>query len=64
MSDVKVTFKQWACIDDAEMKDSVSEVHFDVIEEDGKPVIKDIHRVVENESDSLVEEMQSIAKGE
>ncbi|KQQ37238.1 MULTISPECIES: hypothetical protein [Rhizobium/Agrobacterium group] len=64
VSDVKVTFKQWACIDDAEMKDSVSEVHFDVIEEDGKPVIKDIHRVVENESDSLVEEMQSIAKGE
>jgi len=42
----------------------VSEVHFDVIEEDGKPVVDDIHRVADGERDSLVEEMQSIAKGE
>ncbi|TWF56400.1 hypothetical protein [Neorhizobium alkalisoli] len=64
VTDVTVTFKQWACIDDPEVKDSVTEVHFDVIDEGGKPVIDDIHRVVENERDSLVEEMQSIAKGE
>jgi len=63
-TDVKVTFKQWTCIDDAEIKNSVSEVHFDVIQEAGKPVIDDIHRVTDGESDSLYEEMQSIAKGE
>jgi hypothetical protein len=39
-------------------------VHFDVIDEGGKPVIDDIHRVADGESDSVVEEMQSIAKGE
>ena len=60
----KVTFKQWTCIDDADLKDTVSEVNFDVIEEGGKPVIDDIHRVADGESDSVVEEMQSIAKGE
>lgn len=63
-TDVKVTFKQWSCIDDAEIKESVSEVHFDVIQEGGKPVIDDIHRVTDGESDSLIEEMQTIAKGQ
>jgi hypothetical protein len=63
-TDVAVTFKQWTCVDDEELKNSVSEVHFDVIEEDGKPVVDDIHRVADGERDSLVEEMQSIAKGE
>lgn len=63
-TDFKVTFKQWTCIDDADLKDSISEVHFDVIDEDGKPVIDDIHRVADGESDSVIEEMQSIAKGE
>ena len=64
VTDVKVTFKQWACIDDPEIKDSVSEVHFDVIQEDGKPVIDDIHRVTDGERDSLIDEMQVLAKGE
>jgi hypothetical protein len=64
LTDVTVTFKQWTCVDDTEVKNSVSEVHFDVVEEDGKPVIDDIHRVADGERDSLVEEMQSIAKGE
>jgi len=64
MTDVTVTFKMWTCIDEAEVKDSTSEVHFDVIEEDGRPVIDDIHRVVEDERDSVIEEMESIAKGE
>jgi hypothetical protein len=63
-TDVKVTFKQWTCLDDTDLKDSVSEVHFDVIDEAGKPVIDDIHRFADGESDSVVEEMQSIAKGE
>ena len=64
VTDVTVTFKQWTCVDDAEVKNSVSEVHFDVIEENGKPVIDDIHRVMDGQKDSLIEEMQSIAKGE
>ncbi|KGD94321.1 MULTISPECIES: hypothetical protein [Rhizobium/Agrobacterium group] len=63
-TDVTVTFKMWTCVDEPEVKDSVSEVHFDVVEEDGKPVIDDIHRVADGERDSLIEEMQSIAKGE
>ncbi len=61
---VKVTFKQWACVDDTDLKNSLSEVRFDVIEEEGRPVIDDIHRVADGESDSVIEEMQSIAKGE
>ncbi|MGK6313564.1 hypothetical protein [Neorhizobium sp. DT-125] len=64
MTDVTVTFKMWACVDEADVKDSVNEVHFDVTEEDGKPVIDDIHRVADGERDSVIEEMQSIAKGE
>lgn len=63
-TDVQVTFKQWACLDDTEMKNSVSEVYFDVIQEDGKNVIDDIRRVTDGEKDSLFEEMQLIAKGE
>lgn len=64
VTDVKVTFRQWSCIDDAEIKQSVSEVHFDIIEEGGRPVIDDIHRVADGERDSLLDEMQVIAKGE
>jgi hypothetical protein len=64
VTDVTVTFKQWTCVDDAEVKNSVTEVHFDVIDEGGKPVIDDIHRIADGQKDSLVEEMQSIAKGE
>jgi len=64
VTDVTVSFKQWTCVDDAEVKNSVTEVHFDVVEENGKPLIDDIHRIADGERDSLVEEMQSIAKGE
>jgi hypothetical protein len=61
---ITVTFKQWTCVDDNDLKNSISEVRFDVIDEDAKPVIDDIHRVADGESDSLIEEMQSIATGE
>ncbi|MFB9952134.1 hypothetical protein ACFFP0_25085 [Rhizobium puerariae] len=64
VTDVTVTFKMWTCVEEAEVKDSVNELHFDVIQEGGKPVIDDIHRVVDDERDSVIEEMQSIAKGE
>lgn len=62
VTDVKVTFKLMTCYDDDPNKDAVSEVHFDVITENGKPVINDIHRMNEGKLDSLVKEMQDIAK--
>jgi hypothetical protein len=64
LTDVKVTFKLWTCIDDGSVdKNSVSEVHFDVVTEDGKPVIADIHRKGDDgKLDSLVKEMQDIVK--
>ncbi|MFM2282141.1 MAG: hypothetical protein RLZZ444_4372 [Pseudomonadota bacterium] len=63
VTDVKVTFKLWTCVEDGSaVKDEVSEVHFDVIEENGRPVIADIHRLTEGTSDSLLKEMQDIAK--
>ncbi len=64
VTDVKVTFKLWTCIDDPQIKDTVNEVHFDVITEDGKPVIDDIHRVADNERDSVFKELQELAKGQ
>jgi hypothetical protein len=64
VTDVAVTFKLWNCMDDAEMKAMVNEIHFDVKDEDGKPVISDIHRVGEDGRDSVLEEMAGIAKGE
>ncbi|MNE90409.1 hypothetical protein D3C80_1879170 [compost metagenome] len=51
-------------MDETEMKGMVNEVHFDVVEEDGKPVIEDIHRVGDDGTDSLVVEMDGIIKGE
>ncbi|MGF9695345.1 hypothetical protein AAIH46_21205 [Rhizobium sp. 0TCS1.26] len=63
-TDVKASFKMWTCIDEAEIKNSVSEVHFDVIIEDGTPVIDDIHRAADGERDSVLAEMQSLAKGQ
>lgn len=64
VTDVKVTFKLWSCMDEAEMKSMVNEVNFDVVDEDGKPVISDIHRVGDDGTDSLVVEMDGIIKGE
>lgn len=64
LTSVNVKFKLWACMDEAEMKASVDQVDFDVIEEDGKPVISDIHRVGDEGRDSLVQEMTNIIKGE
>ncbi|TBN08476.1 hypothetical protein EYC79_21805 [Agrobacterium cavarae] len=64
VSDVTVKFKLWACMDEAEMKATVDQVNFDVIEEDGKPVINDIHRVGDEGRDSVQQEMANIIKGE
>lgn len=62
VTDIKVTFKLWTCYDDDPNKNSISEVHFDVITENGKPVISDIHRITDGKPDSLLKEMQDIAK--
>jgi hypothetical protein len=64
LTEVKVRFKQWTCIDEADIKNSVSEVDFDVVMEGARPVIDDIHRVADNERDSVIAEMQSLAKGQ
>lgn len=64
VSDVTVKFKLWACMDEAEMKATVDQVNFDVIEEGGKSVINDIHRVGDDGRDSLLQEMANIIKGE
>ena len=63
-TEVKVSFKMWTCIDDAQIKDGVSEVSFDIITENGKTVIDDIHRIADGEKDSLLAEMQAIVKGQ
>jgi hypothetical protein len=60
--DIKVTFKLWTCYDDNASKETVSEVHFRVVTEDGRPVIADIERMVDGKPNSLVAEMKEIAK--
>ncbi len=62
IADIKVTFKLMTCYDDDPDKDAISEVHFDVVTENGKPVISDIHRLTDGKSDSLLKEMLDIAK--
>ena len=62
ITDIKVTFKLLTCYDDDPNKDAVSEVHFDVVTENGRPVIADVHRVTDGKTDSLLKEMQDIAK--
>jgi hypothetical protein len=55
---VDVRFKLMTCAPDPESQARVSELKFDVVVEDGKPVISDIHRLSEGKWDSLVEEMK------
>lgn len=57
-TDVKVTFKMMSCYDDQ----SLSELHFKVVTEDGKPVISDIDRIVDGKPISLLAEMKNIAQ--
>ncbi|MCF6370742.1 hypothetical protein [Rhizobium halophilum] len=60
---VRVTFKLWRCLDQPELQESVNEVHFDVVTEDGRFVINDIHRVGANDQDSVLVEMKHLAAG-
>ena len=47
-----------------ELYANVSELHFDVTTEDGRPVNNDIHRVADGERDSVLDEMRQLAKAE
>jgi len=61
VTDVKVTYKFWTCSEEADQKDSVNEVHFNVVLENGKPVIADILRKRDDGNGSLMDEMKLIA---
>lgn len=63
-TDVGVTFRLWSCLDEEELKKSVNEIRFDVITENGKPVIADMHHVSEGERDSVMAEMTALIAGE
>lgn len=62
VTDVKVTFKLMTCYADDPGKDALSEVHFKVATENGKPVIADIDRIIEGKPVSLLAEMKDIVK--
>lgn len=64
VTDVAVTFRLWACEENEDTKNIVSEVHFDVVQQGGKEVIDDIHHVVDGEKDSVKAELKSIIAGE
>lgn len=59
---IDVSFRLWGCVPDEESRKKVSELKFDVVTENGKPVIADIHRLSEGKWDSLVAEMQEIVR--
>jgi len=58
VSVVAVRFRLWTCAPDAESQAKVNELRFDIVMEDGKPVISDIHRLTEGNWDTLVGEME------
>lgn len=64
VADVAVSFRLWACEDNEDTKNLVTEVHFDVVQEDGKAVIRDIHHLVDGERDSVVEELKAVVAQE
>lgn len=60
---VDARFRLMTCFDDAAEKAKFNELKFDVVTEDGKPVINDIHRKTEDGKwDSLVAEMKEDIK--
>jgi hypothetical protein len=59
---VDVSFRLWDCAETAEEKARLSNVRFDVVSEDGKAVIDDIHRNTDGKWDSLKAEMEENLK--
>lgn len=62
ITDVKVTFKLMTCYAEDPNKAALTEVHFKVATEDGKPVISDIDRIIDGKPSSLMAEMKDIVK--
>lgn len=62
ISTVAVSFKLWTCAPEAESQAKVNELKFDVVTENGKPLISDVHRLSEGKWDSLVGEMKQQAE--
>lgn len=60
---VKVTFRLWDCAEDEAQRKEINELRFEVINEDGKPVISDIKHTADGEVQSLMSDMLEIAKG-
>lgn len=61
---VAVSFKLWTCAPDAESQAKVNELKFDVVTENGKPLISDVHRLSEGKWDTLLGEMkENIERG-
>ena len=59
---VEASFKLWTCAPDAESQARVSRLKFDIVTEDGKAVIDDVHRFNEDKWDSLRAEMEEIVR--
>lgn len=59
---VAVSFKLWTCAPDAESQARVTEIRFNVVTENGKPVIADISRQSEGKWDSLLAEMRETVR--
>ena len=62
MTTVNVSFRLWDCAETAEEKARISTLRFDVVSEDGRSVIDDIHRNADGKWDSLRAEMHDIVK--
>lgn len=60
VSDVVATFRLWSCEDNEDTKNLVTEVHFDVVQEGGKAVIRDIHHIQDGERDSVIDELKGV----
>jgi hypothetical protein len=62
ITDVKVTFRSMTCYDEDPSKDALTEVHFKIVNEGGKPLIADIDRIIDGKPISLVAEMKDMVK--
>jgi hypothetical protein len=58
ISIIAASFRLMACAPDAESQAVISELKFDVVTEDGKPVIADVHRFSEGKWNTLLGEMK------
>lgn len=60
-SNIVATFKVWACMTGNDMSEMKNEVHFKVIEENGRAVIDDIIQIMPDEKMSIRDMMMEIS---